>query len=106
MIKNDISPAELDSLIEQSGAVVIDFHAAWCGPCKMFAPIFERVAEKNADRAEFVRIDVDEVPELARRYSVKSIPTIVGIKNGETVHISSGLMNEPSFGELIDSLAQ
>ena len=104
MIRKDLSAAELDELIKLCNIVVIDFNAAWCGPCKMFAPIFERVAEKNADRAEFVSIDVDRVPELAEKYSVKSIPAIVGIKNGSVEHFSSGLMNEPSFTELIDSL--
>ena len=106
MIRNDISAAELAELAGSVPAVVIDFHAKWCGPCKMFAPIFERVAQNNAGKAEFVRIDVDKVPELAVKYSVDRIPTVVAIRGGETVHVSQGLMNEPSLQELIDSLAE
>ena len=98
--------AELAGLIKENAAIVIDFHAAWCGPCKMFAPIFERVAENSAGKAEFVRIDVDRLPDIAEKYSVTRIPTIAAIKNGETVHISQGLMNEPSLRELIDRLSE
>lgn len=106
MIKNDPTPIELAELVKNNKSVVIDFHATWCGPCKMFAPIFERIAEKNEADVQFVRIDVDKVPELAQKYSVISIPTIVGIRNGEVLHFSSGLMNEPSFQAVIDKLMQ
>ena len=56
--------------------VVVDFYASWCGPCKMFAPIFEEVSKEN-ENYTFVKVDVDKFEELARRYSVMSIPTVI-----------------------------
>ena len=69
--------------------VIVDFAATWCGPCKMFAPVFEAVSEKSD--AMFVKIDVDESPELARQFRVMSVPTIVKIVNGEVVGKKVGI---------------
>ena len=62
--------------------VVVDFYASWCGPCKMFAPIFEEASKEN-ENYTFVKVDVDKFEELARRYGVMSIPTVIRFKNGK-----------------------
>jgi len=97
---------ELDALIASGKPVIIDLYGEWCSPCKMFAPIFVRAAESNADRAEFVKIDVDVRPELAQRYGIMSVPSVVGISGGEIKHTSSGIMNESALNALADKLAQ
>lgn len=104
MIMN-LTSAQLDELINEGKFVIIDLFATWCGPCKMLAPIFERVAEANADKAVFAKVDTDEVPEMAERFGVQTVPTIIAIKNGEIVHQSSGIMNEPALKALVENNA-
>lgn len=76
--------------------VVIDFWASWCGPCKMLAPVYEKVAGEMTD-VKFCKVNVDEEPELAREFQISSIPTVICVKNGEAKDISVGYMSE---GEL------
>ncbi len=105
MLEN-ITAIELDELIAANDRpIIIDVYATWCGPCKMFAPIFERVAAACADSAYFVKIDVDAVPELAQRFGIQHVPTLIALRDGEEAHRSSGVMNEPALRQLVESLA-
>ena len=65
-----------EEVLESNVPVVIDFFAEWCGPCKMFGPIFESVAEDYEDKVKFVKVNIDESPEIAEKYFVMSIPTL------------------------------
>ena len=76
---------------------VVDFYATWCGPCKMFGPVFEEVSKES--NINFVKIDVDKENDIARRYGVMTIPTVILFKNGEEVKRNIGYMSEE---ELID----
>ena len=80
--------------------VVVDFYASWCGPCKMLAPIFEEVSKEN-ENYTFVKVDVDKFEELARRYSVMSIPTVIRFKNGNILNKKIGFMNKSEFIKFI-----
>ena len=71
-----------EEVLNSDKTVLIDFYADWCGPCKMFSPIVESVAEENED-IKVVKIDVDNAQDLAIKYQIMSIPTIVVIKNGQ-----------------------
>ena len=71
--------------------VFVDFWASWCGPCRMFAPILDQVAEENAGSVKVVKVNVDEEPELAQQFGVMSIPTLVLIRDGKTVSTSVGV---------------
>lgn len=102
----NIATEEMDALIAEGRPVIIDLYAEWCSPCKMMAPVFARAAEAAADRAEFVKLDIEVRPELADRYGVMSVPTVVGIAGGEVRHMSSGIMNEPALMALVDKLAE
>ncbi len=85
-----ISGANFDSEVLQSEkTVLLDFFATWCGPCKMVAPILEEIAEEN-DGVKVVKADVDEEGELARRFGIMSIPTLVIIKDGKEVNRAVG----------------
>lgn len=88
MIKKDFDIKELDEAVK-SGVVLIDFYATWCGPCKMLAPELEELAKRNNDITIY-KIDVDENTEVARKYGVMSIPTLVLYKNGIIVDKTLG----------------
>lgn len=100
-----LNQANFEETINSGKTVLVDFFATWCGPCKMLAPIFERVAEANADKAVFAKVDIDEVPEMAERFNVQTVPTIIALKGGEIVHQSSGIMNEPALKALVENNA-
>lgn len=73
--------------------VLIDFYADWCAPCKMLSPIFDEV-ESEVEDVKICKVNIDDEPMLAQKFQVKSIPTLVVIKNGETVSASSGFRNK------------
>lgn len=81
--------------------VLVDFYAEWCMPCKMFAPILEKVSEKADDKAVFSKINIDEAEAIAMEYGVMSIPTVILFKNGEEVRRHVGGM---SAGEVLNML--
>jgi thioredoxin 1 len=98
-----ITSQEYDALAVSSNLLVIDFYATWCGPCKMLAPVFEEVADKYPD-VTFVKVNVDEDEELARKFRISVIPTLVFVKNGEAVKTSTGYMDADALSALVDAV--
>jgi thioredoxin 1 len=82
------------------GIVLIDFWAEWCGPCRQFGPVFERVSEANPD-ATFVKVDTEDQPELAGRYGVTSIPMLVIYRDGIPVFGQPGALPQPALEDLL-----
>ena len=81
-----------------SGRVLVDFFATWCGPCKMLAPILEEVDErKEAGELLIVKVDVDEAGEIAAKYGIQSIPTLILFENGKAVKNALGYMPKPQL---------
>ena len=89
-----------EEVLNSDKTVLIDFYADWCGPCKMFSPIIESVAEENED-IKVVKIDVDNAQDLAIKYQVMSIPTIVVIKNGKEVNRNVGVVSKSQIVEMV-----
>ncbi len=82
------------------GTVLVDFYADWCGPCKMVAPILEKIHNENED-ITVVKVNVDESNELAREYSVVNIPTMVVFKDSEVSHVQVGALPEQQILDLL-----
>ena len=86
------------------GVTLVDFWATWCGPCRMFGPIFESVAEKMAD-VNFIKFEIDDVNRRTpAKYGIRSIPSVLAFKNGELVEARTGLMDEDTVIAWINEL--
>jgi thioredoxin 1 len=91
--------ANFDTIINDTKPVIIDFHALWCGPCKVQSPILKDLASELGDRIRVIKIDVDQNKEVAARYQIQSVPTLMIFKGGEIkykqpgVHTKQQLMN-------------
>ena len=86
----------------REGLSLIDFWATWCGPCKMVAPILDEVAEEVAGKAKVYKVDVDQSPDLAQRYSVMSVPTMIVFENGQIKKTSMGAQPKQGLLALLD----
>jgi thioredoxin 1 len=93
--------AHFDKVINQDIPVLVDFWAEWCGPCKMLGPVLEEVEKEMGSKVVIAKINVDEEQDLAIRYGVSSIPTMIIYKKGEMVDRSVGFINK---GKVIDLL--
>ena len=89
-----------NEVLKSDKTVLADFWAVWCGPCQAFAPIIKEIAEERSD-VKVVKIDVDANQELARKYKVMSIPTVIIFKNGEEVNRSIGLRNKDEIIKIL-----
>ncbi len=90
------------SALEKEAFAVVDFSAVWCGPCQMLAPIFDELSEEMTDTA-FYNIDSDENMDLARKFGIQSIPSLLIMKNGEVVASSLGFQPKPQLKAFIES---
>ena len=83
--------ANFDNLINDRKPVIIDFHALWCGPCKVQSPILKELATELGDRIRVIKIDVDQNQEIAGRYQIQGVPTLMIFKNGEIKYKQPGV---------------
>ena len=95
------SNTNFDGLLQDSKLVIVDFWATWCGPCRMLSPILDEVEEEMAGQISVVKVNVDDADEVAARYRIMSIPTLLFFKNGEMVDKTVGAMPKPALVEKI-----
>ena len=89
-MSHKINTEQFDTLMKESGLVVADFSATWCGPCKMLAPVIEEAERQFEGKCKIVNIDVDESSDLAQRFGIMAVPTVITFKDGKQVDAFSG----------------
>ena len=92
-----------DELLQSEKLVIVDFWATWCGPCRMLSPLLDEVEEEMADKIEVVKVNVDDADEVAMRFRIMSIPTLLFFKNGAMVDRSVGAMPKSALVEKINA---
>lgn len=90
--------------IKNNGVVLVDFYADWCGPCKMLGPVLEDLASEYEGKAKIIKVNVDEIGDLASEYGVMSIPNMFILKDGVVVKNIVGYQPKPALKQVLDSL--
>jgi thioredoxin 1 len=103
MATTELTTANFDELTSADGIVLVDFWASWCGPCLRFAPVYERVSAKHPDIV-FGKVDTEAQVELAARYDIRSIPTIMALRDGVIVFAQPGALPESAVESLIEQV--
>lgn len=93
------------SVVDATWPVLVDFYADWCAPCRVVAPLVDQLAEDYADRVGVFKVDVDASPDLASRFGVRSIPTLVLFKDGKPVETLVGVVTRGQVSGVLDNVA-
>lgn len=102
----EVDLVRLKKLVESADRpVVVDFWASWCGPCRMFAPVFSKTAEARSDRYIFAKLNTEEAPEASAVYGIRGIPTLIVFKGGREIDRQPGAMPEPMFDQYLNRWA-
>jgi thioredoxin 1 len=106
-VSENITNVDQDSfqkaVLDSQKPVLVDFWAPWCGPCRAVAPVIEELAKDYKGKIEFAKLNVDEAPFVASKYSVMSIPTIIVFKGGKPVHQAIGYQPKDQLKKLLDN---
>ena len=92
-----------DELLQEEKLVIVDFWATWCGPCRMLSPLLDEVEAEMDDKVEVVKVNVDDADEIAMRFRIMSIPTLLFFKNGQMVDRSVGAMPKSALVDKINA---
>ena len=93
-----------DKVIQSDMPVVVDFWAPWCGPCKAVSPIIEKMADEHQGQVQFAKINIDDNAETAKKYGIKSVPTIMLFSDGQMVDKMVGVVTAAKLGESLQNV--
>ena len=99
-----VNDTNFDEFVKTNLPILLDIGATWCGPCKALAPIVDELGEEYDGKVAVGKVDVDEAPEIAARFRVRNVPTVLFIKNGELVDKSVGLVAKATLVDKITPL--
>ncbi|MFE7172961.1 thioredoxin [Streptomyces sp. NPDC057616] len=99
----ELTKDNFEETVTGSDIVLIDFWAAWCGPCRMFAPVYEKAAERHPDIV-FGKVDTEAQPELAATYQISSIPTLMAVRDRTVLYAQAGALPPQALEELIGKI--
>ncbi len=96
--------SKFNELINGATPVLVDFHATWCGPCKMMAPILDEVAKEVGGKAKIIKVDVDKNPAAASKFGVRGVPTLILFQQGKIIWQQSGVVQPSVLKEQINKI--
>ena len=101
MAVKELTSADFEQAVKGNEIALFDFFAIWCGPCKAFSPIFDKVADENPD-IFFGKIDIDKNQNLANQANVQAVPTLMIVKEGHIIYQEAGALRAPDLDDIID----
>ncbi|GAB3460321.1 thioredoxin [Actinophytocola sediminis] len=101
----ELTEDNFNDVVSAEGTVLIDFWAAWCGPCRGFAPVFEKASEEHDD-ITFGKVDTEAQTEIAQAFGISSIPTVMAVRDGVVLYAQPGALPAPALAELIGKVRE
>ncbi|MFC4003158.1 thioredoxin [Prauserella oleivorans] len=101
----ELTNENFNDVVAKDGIVLVDFWASWCGPCRMFAPVFEQAADKHDDIV-FGKVDTEEQTSLAQAFGISSIPTLMAVRDGVVLYAQPGALPEQALEQLIEKVRE
>jgi len=102
----ELTNASFDEMINSEQLVVVDFWAGWCMPCRLFAPVFEQLADEFDGKANFCKVNTDDYHQIAAKHNIELIPTVVVFKRGEELERAQGILQKEQIRQMLEKASR